>query len=460
MAGSSPPATSGRIFISYRREETAYPAGWLYDRLAGHFGGGQVFKDVDSIQLGDDFVEVITRAVGSCDVLVALIGGEWLSVTDAHGRRRLDDPDDFVRLEIEAALSRGVRVIPVLVDGARMPPADELPDSLAALVRRQALELSPARFDFDTSRLLKVLDRTLAEVRATRPHPVLRPAPAGTAPDPSPEAPEQREQAGQSPTSGIAPAAPAPPAGPRSGRPRRGVLLAVAAAAVAVAGGVIAALVLLTGGSGGNSPTSGNFHTSGKSVTASAPWRLKVDDRISGNDNGCTITLTDAHSGQRILLPGGLYGTSMWQIHQTGSFRWQVNDPGCLVAAVAGPGTDKLPLAWPAGGDSDAFAAPPRVAVQVKDYNGNSECLITLRDPANGQQLDFARAERDINTVMLNPGGRRRSYLGTDNCGVRVSAAGGALQKLTETAGARRHVCCHRQAASELGLTAVASGVR
>ena len=135
MAGSIPPATSGRIFISYRREETAYPAGWLYDRLAGHFGG-QVFKDVDSIELGDDFVEVITRAVGSCDVLLALIGDEWLTITDEHGRRRLDNPDDFVRLEIEAALSRRVRVIPVLVGEARMPHADELPDSLAALVRR------------------------------------------------------------------------------------------------------------------------------------------------------------------------------------------------------------------------------------------------------------------------------------------------------------------------------------
>jgi ABC-type amino acid transport substrate-binding protein len=161
-----PSSTPGRIFISYRREETAYPAGWLFDRLADHYGGGQVFKDVDSIELGDDFVEVITRAVGSCDVLLALIGEEWLTVTDAHGRRRLDDPDDFVRLEIEAALTRNVRVIPILVDGARMPRADELPDSLVKLVRRQALELSPARFDFDTGRLLKVLDRTLAEVQA------------------------------------------------------------------------------------------------------------------------------------------------------------------------------------------------------------------------------------------------------------------------------------------------------
>jgi hypothetical protein len=182
MAGSTGSATSGRIFISYRREETAYAAGWLYDRLAGRFGRGQIFKDVDSIQLGDDFVEVITRAVGSCDVLLALIGDEWLTITDAHGRRRLDNPDDFVRLEIEAALPRRVRVIPVLVGGARMPRADELPDSLAALVRRQALELSPARFDFDTSRLLKVLDRTLAELQATQQQAAPMTAPTGTVP--------------------------------------------------------------------------------------------------------------------------------------------------------------------------------------------------------------------------------------------------------------------------------------
>ena len=177
MAGPIP-AGAGRIFISYRREETAYPAGWLYDRLADRFGGDQVFKDVDSIQLGDDFVEVITGAVGSCDVLLALIGDAWLTLTDEHGRRRLDNRDDFVRLEIEAALTRNVRVIPILVDGARMPRADELPDSLSRLVRRQALELSPARFDFDTGRLLKVLDTALAEARTAQ-------GEARKAPDPS-----------------------------------------------------------------------------------------------------------------------------------------------------------------------------------------------------------------------------------------------------------------------------------
>jgi TIR domain len=131
-------ARPGRIFISYRREDTAYPAGWLFERLAEHFGGDQVFKDVDSIELGDDFVEVITRAVGSCDVLLALIGDQWLTISDTHGRRRLDAPDDFVRVEIEAALTRNVRVIPILVDGAMMPRADQLPASLAMLARRNA----------------------------------------------------------------------------------------------------------------------------------------------------------------------------------------------------------------------------------------------------------------------------------------------------------------------------------
>ena len=155
----------GRIFMSYRREDTAYPAGWLYDRLTGHFARGQVFKDIDSIELGDNFVEVITTAVGTCDVLLALIGDRWLTVTGQDGRRRLDNPDNFVRLEIEAALARDVRVIPILVEGARMPRAHELPASLAKLTRRQALELSPNRFDVDTRRLLRVLERIITEAQ-------------------------------------------------------------------------------------------------------------------------------------------------------------------------------------------------------------------------------------------------------------------------------------------------------
>jgi hypothetical protein len=167
MAGPTS-AAPGRIFISYRRQETAYSAGWLYERLAAHFGRGQLFKDIDSIVPGDDFAEVIANAVGSCDVLLALIGDQWLSIADEDGRSRLANPDDFVRLEIEAALERNVRVIPILVEGARLPRSDELPASLAELVRRQALELSPSRFEFDIGKLLRVLDRTLAQEQAKR----------------------------------------------------------------------------------------------------------------------------------------------------------------------------------------------------------------------------------------------------------------------------------------------------
>jgi hypothetical protein len=159
--------TRGRIFISYRREDTAYPAGWLFDRLVRHFGRDQIFKDIDAIRPGDLFAQVITTAVQSCDVLLALIGNKWLTIANLDGRRRLDNPDDFVRLEIEAALARNVRVIPVLVSGAQMPGASDLPSTLAPLVARQALELSPNSFDSDMRRLLRALVTEIQAPSAT-----------------------------------------------------------------------------------------------------------------------------------------------------------------------------------------------------------------------------------------------------------------------------------------------------
>jgi hypothetical protein len=163
IAGTGAPG--GRVFISYRREDAGYPAGWLFDQLAAHLGADRVFKDVDSIEPGDDFVEVITAAVASCAVLLAVIGDRWLMALGQDGRR-LDDPGDFVRLEIEAALARGVRVVPVLVGGAPMPRPDQLPTSLAGLARRQAIELSHARFSSDLAGLLKVLYRILGSASA------------------------------------------------------------------------------------------------------------------------------------------------------------------------------------------------------------------------------------------------------------------------------------------------------
>ena len=136
----------GRVFISYRREETAFAAGWLYDVLAEHFGKEQIFKDIDSIQLGDNWFKAITDAVGSCEVLLALIGERWLTVTDEAGRRRLDSQEDWVRVEIETALERDISVIPIVVEGAQLPRPDQLPPTLVRLVQRQALEISPRGF--------------------------------------------------------------------------------------------------------------------------------------------------------------------------------------------------------------------------------------------------------------------------------------------------------------------------
>jgi glycerophosphoryl diester phosphodiesterase len=173
---------AGRIFISYRRQETAWPARQLYEVLTAKFGVDKVFKDVDDIKPGEDFDERIRGAVGACDVLLALIGPQWSTVTDEYGRRRLEDPDDFVRLEIETALGRDdVRVIPILVDGAQMPRPYDLPQTLLPLVKRQAIQLSP--MSFDTTRLVKMVQDSLAELRARPAPPPPRPQ-QGAAPGP------------------------------------------------------------------------------------------------------------------------------------------------------------------------------------------------------------------------------------------------------------------------------------
>src|SRR6476620_2151295 len=140
---------NGQIFISYRRDDASYPAGRLYDRLSAHFLQNQVFIDVDNLEPGADFVEAIEASVSSCDALIAVIGKRWLISSNEDGKRRLDSPDDFVRLEIATALKRNIRVIPVLVDSATMPQSSDLPDDLKLLVRRNAVEVTHSRFNAD-----------------------------------------------------------------------------------------------------------------------------------------------------------------------------------------------------------------------------------------------------------------------------------------------------------------------
>ena len=154
--------SNDRIFISYRRRETSGYAGWLYHALVEYFGSERVFMDV-TMEPGVDFAATIQHAVGSSGALVALIGKEWLTVVDAEGRRRIDDPADVHRRELQAALDRDTRLIPALVQDAAMPTAAQLPEALRPLVARQAVELSDNSWDYDVRKLVTVLERVLAE---------------------------------------------------------------------------------------------------------------------------------------------------------------------------------------------------------------------------------------------------------------------------------------------------------
>jgi len=176
----------------------------LFQSLIGAFGPDHVFMDVEDIGLGVDFVEAIDKSLGSCGALLVLIGPQWAGCTDAAGNRRLEDPMDFVRMEVAKALERGVRVIPVLVKGAKMPKPEGLPEALRPVVRRQALELRHERWSQDVDHLVSAL---AGEFGLTR---------------------QDRVQA-----AAVPPAAPPPAKKPRS----RGMLL----------GGMVAAAVVIVG---------------------------------------------------------------------------------------------------------------------------------------------------------------------------------------------------------------------
>lgn len=150
------------IFISYRRQDSADVTGRIYDRLVQRFGKDQIFKDVDSIPLGVDFREHLGSVVGRCNLLLAVMGEQWLGASDVGGVRRLDDAKDYVRIEIEAALSRKIPVIPVLVRGATVPSEGDLPASLASLSYRNGIAVRPdPDFHRDMDRLIAGLESHL-----------------------------------------------------------------------------------------------------------------------------------------------------------------------------------------------------------------------------------------------------------------------------------------------------------
>jgi Caspase domain len=320
-----------------------------------------------------------------------------------------------------------------LVDGLLYAAADQDQDGYVTFsdlyayvdrrLRQAGKQIPQRRVDGDGDlRLARRAVRAAAGVSDAAAAPPAPGAPPGLAPDETSSVGDPARAGDDAPSKGSAAAGSGPP-----GRPRRGVLLAAAGAAAVLAVGGITAGVLLSGGAGPGSGDSGVSAGRGAgSYVAAAPWRLKAEDDIEGSaDKGCTITLTEAGSGNQVLRVTSLYAMSMFQIAQRGSFRWRASDPGCSVVPLAGSGHTRLPFtaAISSPGDTDAFAAPPQVAVHVKDYYGDTSCELRLYDPADGTELDFATAKPGADTVTLSTGGRARAYVGTEDCAFQVSAA-------------------------------------
>jgi TIR domain len=160
---------AAKVFISYRREDSAAYAGRIQDRLAREFDRDLLFIDVDGIPLGANFSNILREEIAKCGVLLAVIGRDWLDVRDEAGTRRLDHPTDFVRIEIATALQREIPVIPILLDGTSVPKADQLPEDLKELALRHGLNVRHPSFHADLDKLIWELKR---QVGASRQAPI------------------------------------------------------------------------------------------------------------------------------------------------------------------------------------------------------------------------------------------------------------------------------------------------
>lgn len=156
------------VFINYRRADTQGWAMGLYRDLAGKFGEERVGMDVETVGLGESFVARIEETLSRCDAMIVLIGPQWLTAS-GENRPRLQDPEDWVRLEIEAAFKSKMRVVPVLVDGGEMPRSAELPETLRDLARMQAVAISPGRYDDDVDRLIHHIEKLTGDKRLSKP---------------------------------------------------------------------------------------------------------------------------------------------------------------------------------------------------------------------------------------------------------------------------------------------------
>lgn len=261
------------IFISYRRSDSASETGRLYDRLVERYGKTSVFKDVDSIPPGVRFPDYIAESIQASDVALILIGSRWLDASSGWGRRRLDDPGDFVRIEIETALRLGVPVIPVLVNGATMPPAHRLPESLRPMCLQNAVSLrQDPDFSHDVGRVFHAVDYWQAQPRKRPAETTPVSTATATAPEDSSDALRDSSTIAKSPLAPrstpvkVAVAAPVGASGVSQKRPnRRAPVVAATALALVVVATLVAVLRGLPGMAGATSLTSAQ-----KTQTASA----------------------------------------------------------------------------------------------------------------------------------------------------------------------------------------------
>jgi hypothetical protein len=328
-----------QVFVSYRRDDVPDATDRLTEDLRERFGHENVFIDIDSIEIGADFVEVIADWVARADVFLAVIGRNWIDAKRPDGQRRIDDPADYVRIEIEAALRQNQRAVPVLIHGAVAPAPSQLPVSVAPLMRRNAVELTRRYWDEDIRGLIAALERVPPRGQVTSPGgvPGGEQTPASdpisievhrAESDPTLPVVASAEQAGPAPAApATAPAVPPTPGGvseppSRSGshtpsdRPNRNLLKL--GAVVAVAAGVIAIVVVAASGGGGKGPSTvggggGTASNAARTATTATTPRTPsaktvVDDFFSAynrGDNGAAAQLwSPAVNKTAIYRPG------------------------------------------------------------------------------------------------------------------------------------------------------------
>ena len=348
------------IFISYRRDDTEGEAGRLFDDLVIKFDKDSVFMDVSGIDPGIDFRKAIDDNVASCGVLLAMIGPAWCSIKSSGGGRRLDDPNDFVRLEIASALARNVAVIPVLVHDAKMPRPEDLPDNLKDLAFRNSVEITHARWNSDVELLKQALTRYVAPT-----------APSDTAPVhatvavqlPPPTAPTTRE---------------------RSSRPSSVPLVLGIVGAAVVALGIVAYFMFR-----GPSPTpQPGPSTPSNVVTPPAPAPAPANPLLGTWTNPAPI-----QQNGLVKMEISSKGEQALSIHAWGKCGQAQCDWGTQDATFDG---QQAQASWQFGASGAGMAAKRTAAVIIKANNGQLSVTVTNTypdHPSNQHEFAFMKAQ-------------------------------------------------------------------